>query len=276
MSGKGAKWMWQAPGLQALPLPTPLDVRRARAVFKGANVESLNSGKRRGKTFLGSALTAEEVALLNRSSPEIALVGRSNVGKSSLINALLCLSKQNRAVVSKRPGRTKTLNAYAVGHNALAGHRKVPGHALVAVDLPGYGYAKVPVEVAEDMTDIIRDYVVYRSASPNFLRAFLLVDARRGLSVNDLNMMNMFDSNAILYQIVLTKCDAVAHTQLNSVAADIAEEIGKAQHSASLPSILGVSVRTNSGLQAMRNEIMRAIGEMPGAQRLLSLIDKRS
>ncbi|MEL7482585.1 MAG: ribosome biogenesis GTP-binding protein YihA/YsxC, partial [Pseudomonadota bacterium] len=132
---------------------------------------------------------------------EIAFAGRSNVGKSSLVNALLGRNKLARS--SAEPGRTRELNFFDLGE----------GKAWL-VDLPGYGYAKVSRTQAEAWMDLTRDYLRGRV---NLRRVFLLVDSRRGLMDADLEMMQMLDGAAVTYQIVLTKADKLKSGQAGPV-----------------------------------------------------------
>src|SRR5262245_40763267 len=132
------------------------------------------------------------------AGPEIAFAGRSNVGKSSLINALV--NQRGLARTSNTPGRTQDLNFFGA-----------PDVALCIVDMPGYGFAEAPKAKVEQWTGLARDYLRGR---PTLVRVFLLVDARHGLKASDLGIMTVMDQAAVSYQVVLTKTDKVKPPEL--------------------------------------------------------------
>jgi len=179
-------------------------------------------------------------ALPEADRPEIAFAGRSNVGKSSLVNALT--GRKTLARTSNTPGRTQELNFFTMG----AG---VDQHAYL-VDLPGYGYAKIERKKVNAWTRLVKDYLRGR---PNLRRIMLLLDSRHGLKENDREIMKMLDDAAVNYQIVLTKLD-----KLKVVDRDKA--IAKAEADAKTfiachPVVLATSSEKGWGLAEVRAEI---------------------
>jgi GTP-binding protein len=171
---------------------------------------------------------------------EVAFAGRSNVGKSSLINALT--GQKALARTSKDPGRTRELNFFVpAGGDAPA---------LAVVDMPGYGYAKAPKQAVAEWTRLIHAYLRGR---PNLRRAFVLVDARHGLKPNDETVLNELDGAAVAYQIVLTKADKVKPGALASVVEQTAKAIAK--RPAAHPDILVTSSEKGHGIEVLRAEI---------------------
>ena len=167
---------------------------------------------------------------------EVAVVGRSNVGKSSLVNALT--GQRGIARVSSTPGRTRELNFYSSDDD------------FFLVDLPGYGYAKGGNAA---WSGVMSDYLYGR---PNLRRVFLLVDARHGLKPNDLEVLGLLDKAAVSYQVVLTKADKVGGGARDAVAASVAAAI--ARRPAAFPEILATSAETGAGIPELR----AAIAEM--------------
>jgi GTP-binding protein len=172
-------------------------------------------------------------ALPPEGLPEIAFVGRSNVGKSSLINALT--GRRMLARTSNTPGRTQQLNFFDLGGR------------LMLVDLPGYGYAAASKAAVRDWTALIRRYLGSRAS---LRRACLLIDARRGLGDVDRPAMALCDEAALSYQVVLTKADEVGAGALTDTAAAIASEI--ARHRAAHPEIHLTSAEKRIGIAALR------------------------
>ena len=170
-------------------------------------------------------------------APEVAFAGRSNVGKSSLINALA--GRAALARTSNTPGRTRQINFFS-----LAGDR------LRLVDLPGYGYARAAKSEIAAWTGLVDAYLRGR---PNLRRAALLVDARRGLMPPDRRVMAALDRAAVVYQLVLTKADALTAAQLERRA----EEAGAAarEHAAAYPAVIATSARRGAGVAALRAEL---------------------
>lgn len=167
---------------------------------------------------------------------EIAFAGRSNVGKSSLVNAVT--GRKALARASSAPGRTRELNFFVVGEK------------LRVVDLPGYGYAAAPKAAIAAWTDLMRDYL--RGRAP-LKRVFLLIDARHGLKPNDLEIMDALDKAALVYQITLTKADKLKATEL---AARIAEtQTALKKRPAAHPDVLATSSETGLGVDLLRAEI---------------------
>jgi len=171
--------------------------------------------------------------------PEIAFAGRSNVGKSSLINALT--NRNTLARTSNIPGRTQMLIFFDLGHR------------LTLTDLPGYGYAEAPKSTVERWTQLVDAYL--RGRAP-LRRVLLLVDARRGIGGIDRGVMSMLDRSAVSYQVILTKCDKLKPTPLADLVARTAAEL--VQHSAGHPEVLTTSARTQDGLAELR----AALGEL--------------
>jgi GTP-binding protein len=168
--------------------------------------------------------------------PEIAFAGRSNVGKSSLLNSLT--GRKTLARTSNTPGRTRELNFFD-----LAGR-------LMLVDLPGYGYARA------SKTDIARWNATLRSylrGRPNLQRLCLLIDARHGLKAGDEEMMTMLDASAVVYRVVLTKMDKLSAAQQGATAARVAAALKT--HPAALPEMIATSARKNSGIDTLRADL---------------------
>jgi GTP-binding protein len=167
---------------------------------------------------------------------EVAFAGRSNVGKSSLINALF--NQKKLAKTSSTPGRTQQLNFFNFDDK------------LYLVDLPGYGYAEAPEKLVKQWQAILRTYLRGR---PNLRRVFVLIDSRRGIKKEDAEIMKMLDEAAVSYQIILTKADKVSATELDKTLAATATEIEK--HAAALPDIIATSSENKIGLDLVKAEI---------------------
>jgi GTP-binding protein len=179
---------------------------------------------------------------------EICFAGRSNVGKSSLINGL---AGRTLARTSNTPGRTQELNFYAA-----------PGVSLFMVDLPGYGFAEAPKPRVEAWTRLVRDYLRGRAT---LARVFLLIDARRGLTPPDLEIMRLMDEAAVSYQGVLTKADKIKPTELAHVLTATEHALGK--HAAASVGVFATSAQTGAGLAELKAEIAAlagAFGALPG------------
>lgn len=173
--------------------------------------------------------------------PEVAFAGRSNVGKSSLINALT--GRRRLARTSSEPGRTKQLNFFDLGGK------------ISLVDMPGYGYAKASQQVKEDWQGLMFAYLRGR---PNLTRIFLLLDARIELKKIDTDAMELLDHAAIIFQIVLTKCDQVKQKDLGAKRREVDEIIRN--HPAAYPFSIWTSSETGSGITLLRAEVARLSG----------------
>jgi GTP-binding protein len=180
--------------------------------------------------------------------PEIAFAGRSNVGKSSLINALV--GQRGLARTSNTPGRTQELNFFEVAHATL-----------FLVDMPGYGFAKAPKDKVDAWTQLVRDYLRGR---PNLVRVFLLIDARHGIKSADEPIMQLLDEAAVSYQAVLTKADKLKPPALASVVTDTAAALQT--HAAAYATLITTSSEAGSGIADLRAEIA-ALATAHGALR---------
>ena len=166
----------------------------------------------------------------------VAFAGRSNVGKSSLINALFNQTKL--AKTSSTPGRTQQLNFFNFDNK------------LYLVDLPGYGYAKAPEKLVKQWQVVLKTYLRGR---PTLRRVFLLIDSRHGLKKEDREIMKLLDESAVTYQVVLTKIDKISEKALSSVSTAIAEELKK--HAAAMPETLATSSEKKIGLDILKAEV---------------------
>lgn len=182
--------------------------------------------------FVAGAASVEQIPA--GFIPETAFVGRSNVGKSSLINAIV--GQKDCARVSKFPGRTQQINFFSLKNKILL------------ADLPGYGYAAISKKKRKLWDDLILNYLLGR---PNLRRIFLLIDSRHGIKENDEEIMEILDDSAVVYQIILTKIDKI--TNLDECKKQTAAKL--VNHTASHPSIIGVSSEKNVGIQEVRAEI---------------------
>jgi GTP-binding protein len=189
--------------------------------------------------FLKSAPRLEHLPA--PSVPEIAFAGRSNVGKSSLINAVTNRSKLARA--STTPGRTQELNYFDVGKPLI----------FRLVDMPGYGFAEAPRDMVKRWRFLINDYLRGRAA---LKRALVLIDSRHGLKEVDREVMRMLDDAAVSYHLVLTKADKVKPTELAKTIDAIRTEA--ARHPAAHPLILPTSSETGAGIAELRTAIVEA------------------
>lgn len=176
------------------------------------------------------------------SLPEIAFAGRSNVGKSSLLNALT--GHKALARTSHTPGRTQQLNFFTLGDQ------------LRLVDMPGYGFAAVSKTMIASWGALIRDFLRGRSS---LLRVYLLIDSRHGLKTSDAEIMELFDKSAISYAVVLTKADAVKAGDRESRVRDT--EAAIASRPAAFPQVLLTSADTGDGVPALRAGVAKLLHE---------------
>ncbi len=172
---------------------------------------------------------------------EVAFAGRSNVGKSSLLNALT--GHNALARTSNTPGRTRELNYFNIND------------ALFLVDMPGYGYARAERKLIEQWNVLIRDYLRGRAA---LRRVFILVDSRHGLKSSDLEMMDMLDETAVMYQVVLTKADKMKPGPLEKIVTSV--EAALAKRPAAHPELHLTSSVKGVGIPALRAEIAMLAG----------------
>jgi GTP-binding protein len=192
-------------------------------------------------SFLKSAPGLE--FLPKPSVDEVAFAGRSNVGKSSLLNALA--NRRDLARTSNTPGRTQELNFFEVGQPLR----------FRLVDMPGYGFAKAPKDVARKWRYLVNDYLRGRQV---LKRALVLVDSRHGLKDIDREVMKMLDDAAISYHLVLTKADKVKASELEEVEARTAAEA--LRRPAAHPETIVTSAETGLGIDRLRRAVVEAVG----------------
>lgn len=192
------------------------------------------------KLFAGGADFLKGVVSMAGLPPadriEVCFAGRSNVGKSSLINALV--GRKGLARASNTPGRTQEINFFTLGDTRYL------------VDLPGYGFANAPVKVVAAWQKLLRAYLAGR---PSLRRAFLLIDARHGLKPVDDEIMGLLDSSAVPFQAVLTKADKVSEADLERSLGQV--RAGLAAHPAAFPELIVTSSQKGKGIDVLRATI---------------------
>jgi len=224
MKKDGEMWGGGDVGRKEILIPTSPHLQFATSLF------SLPCG------FIAGAATAE--SLPAATHPEIAFIGRSNVGKSSLVNALT--GQKMLARTSANPGMTKQLNFFILGNH------------MMLVDMPGYGFAPVSKERKGQWDTMIRNYLRGRTT---LKRACLLIDARRGIMAQDEEFMTLLDDCASSYQIVLTKIDALTGADLSVLLQETEKTIGK--HVAAHPEIIATSSEKKLGIEALQEALAK-------------------
>jgi len=182
--------------------------------------------------FVGSYNDAERLPMIRQN--EVAFAGRSNVGKSSIINAITGI--KNLAKTSSMPGRTQALNFFNLADK------------IYLVDMPGYGFAKAPDKTVRQWTAMVFSYLRTRS---NLRRVYLLIDSRHGIKENDEAVMDMLDKAATSYQIILTKSDKIKNVDAETAA--IERQIAK--HTGAYPSVIATSSETKDGIDYLKGMI---------------------
>jgi GTP-binding protein len=212
------------------------------AADAGLSREAIEDGRRlftRAWTFSRGSPDLDHLPPDDR--PEIAFAGRSNVGKSSLINALVGQLRLARA--SNTPGRTQELNFFTE-----------PEGDLYLVDMPGYGFAQAPKGKVAAWNTTLRGYLAGRRT---LLRVLLLIDARHGLKPTDDEIMSVLDTAAVSYQVILTKADKISQTDLANVMARTTAAL--ARHPAAFPNIIATSAETGMGFEELRAAVAKLI-----------------
>ncbi|HEX9570150.1 MAG TPA: ribosome biogenesis GTP-binding protein YihA/YsxC [Rhodospirillales bacterium] len=212
-----------------MPRPAP-----SKSETGAADAEALEDGRRlfaQACEFVTGAAAVDHIP--ETGLPEVAFAGRSNVGKSTLLNALT--GRATLARTSNAPGRTREINFFKLGGR------------LILADLPGYGYAHAPRVRVKRWTWLIDAYLRGRAG---LRRACLLIDARHGIKSADRDMMAVLDGAAVSYQVVLTKCDKVKPPALETRLQEVKHEL--ARHTAAHPEILATSARDGRGIPELR------------------------
>ncbi|WP_395671109.1 ribosome biogenesis GTP-binding protein YihA/YsxC [Phenylobacterium sp.] len=204
------------------------------AAFDAEALEAARKLFAREARFMMGAVSMS--GLPDTELPEVAFAGRSNVGKSSLINAVV--GRTHLARASNEPGRTREVNFFVVDER------------LRLVDLPGYGFARASKGEVKKFQNLGRDYLRGR---PNLKRAFLLIDSRHGLKAVDDEAMAAFDVAAVSYQIILTKADKLKPAEVEAVVARTEKQIAK--RPAAFPRVLATSSEKGGGIPELRAEI---------------------
>lgn len=192
---------------------------------------------RRPWGFITSVAHLEQLPA--EAATEVAFAGRSNVGKSSLINALTGV--KGLARTSNTPGRTQMLNFFAA-----------PESPVTLVDMPGYGYAQAPKSLVDAWTELVFTYLQGRA---RLRRVFVLIDSRHGLKEVDLKVMALLDRAAVSYQVVLTKTDKIKPGQLQRIRQETAESLKK--RPAAHPNIIDTSSEKGAGIADVRAEVYK-------------------
>lgn len=200
--------------------PDPFALERGRKLFDGSNSAFL-----KGVVAMSGLPPADRI--------EVCFAGRSNVGKSSLINALT--GRKGLARASNTPGRTQEINFFTL----------TDSHYLV--DLPGYGFANAPLAVVEKWQRLLKQYL---SGRVNLRRAFVLIDTRHGIKSVDEEIMSLLDSAAVTFQAVLTKADKVRTQDRDKVLKQVREKLAK--HPAAFPEIVLTSSEKGDGIATLR------------------------
>ena len=201
------------------------------------SAEQLSAGEtlfKQQTNFMLGVAKLEQLPLTELN--EVAFAGRSNVGKSSLINAVT--GQKGLAKTSNTPGRTQQLNYFNVADKILI------------VDLPGYGYAQAPENLVKQWQKLILTYLQGRV---NLKRVFVLIDSRHGIKKVDEEIMDMLDKAAVTYQIILTKTDKISQTALDKISRETESKIAK--RAAAYVKILATSSEKNVGIESVRAEI---------------------
>ena len=204
------------------PEPDEFTREKGRKLFAG-NVDFL-----KGVVHMDGLPSADRL--------EVCFAGRSNVGKSSLINAVT--GRKSIARASNTPGRTQEINFF-----------KTEDHHYL-VDLPGYGFANAPIDVVKKWQQLLKSYLSGRSS---LRRAFVLFDFRHGIKIVDEEIMDLLDTSAVTFQCVLTKCDKVSIEQRNQILNQVRKKLQT--HPAAFPELLVTSAEDKVGLETLRSII---------------------
>lgn len=198
------------------------------------DAQSLEAGR---KLFAGEVTFLKGVVAMSGLPPadrlEVCFAGRSNVGKSSLINALT--GRKALARTSNTPGRTQEINYFCLGEDRYL------------VDVPGYGFAEAPVAVVQKWQALLKAYLTGR---PTMRRAFVLIDARHGIKAVDHEIMSLLDTAAVTFQVVLTKADKIKTAEQDKTLAQVRKEL--ARHPAAFPELLLTSSAKGDGIETLR------------------------
>ena len=205
--------------------------------FPIAEPENEAAAEKGRKLFLGPVDFLKGVVAMDglpsADRIEICFAGRSNVGKSSLINALT--NRKGLARASNTPGRTQEINFFELGEERYL------------VDLPGYGYANAPVSIVEKWQRLLKNYL---SGRPNLRRAFVLIDSRHGIKPVDEEIMQLMNRSALAFQVVLTKIDKIKEHELEKTLLQVREKLSK--HPAAFPELVTTSSEKGEGIATLR------------------------